>query len=118
MTCKMSNGYIAFKLPHDFCNPCKHQNECKIFGKKHVEVLDDQDRALHNSYLEWSRTEEYEENYKRRKAIVEPVFGNIKNKGIRIFCRGKKAVNRWWNIATTAHNLEKIVKHMRLIPQM
>lgn len=118
MTCRMSNGYISFKLPKDFCNQCKHQNKCKIFGKKHVEVLDDEDRTLYNSYIVWSRTQEYEESYKRRKAIVEPVFGNIKNKGIRIFCRGKKAVNRWWNIVTTAHNLEKIVKHMRLIPQM
>ena len=49
--------------------------------------------------------------YARRKLIVEPVFGNLKNKGIRILRKGRGKAATWWKIACTAHNIEKIVKH-------
>lgn len=59
-----------------------------------------------------SRKKDYKEVYRRRKVIVEPVFGNIKNKGIKIFVTGKEKVERWWKMACTAHNIEKIIKNM------
>ena len=49
--------------------------------------------------------------YARRKVIVEPVFGNIKNKGMRILRKGRGNASCWWKIACTAHNIEKIVRH-------
>ena len=51
--------------------------------------------------------------YRRRKAIVEPVFGNIKsNKEMRILIKGRRKVGLWWKMAATAHNIEKIVGAM------
>jgi len=47
--------------------------------------------------------------YNKRIAIVEPVFGNLKNKGLdRFTLRGKKKVNTQWQLFSLVHNIEKI----------
>jgi len=103
-------GWLNFKMPKGFCHACPHQETCHLFGKKYPQVYDDPNRAMYTEYLSFSRTDEWKDTYKRRKAIVEAVFGNIKgNKGLRIFVRGKQAVSAWWSMATTAHNIEKII---------
>ena len=48
--------------------------------------------------------------YVRRKTIVEPVFGQIKNSGFRGFgLRGKKKVAGEFSLVCVAHNLKKIM---------
>ena len=49
-------------------------------------------------------------NYARRKAIVEPVFGVLKQqRGMRQFrCRGLQSVSTEWALATTAYNLTRL----------
>jgi len=47
--------------------------------------------------------------YNKRIAIVEPVFGNLKNKGMdRFTLRGKTKVNTQWRMFSLVHNIEKI----------
>jgi transposase len=47
--------------------------------------------------------------YNQRIAIVEPVFANLKNKGLRRFTlRGKRKVDAQWKLCTLVHNIEKI----------
>ena len=48
--------------------------------------------------------------YRRRKQIVEPVFGQIKQaRGFRQFLlRGRRSVEREWALVCTAHNLTKL----------
>lgn len=47
--------------------------------------------------------------YNKRIAIVEPVFGNLKNKGMdRFTLRGKQKVNGQWQLFSLVHNIEKI----------
>jgi Transposase DDE domain len=47
--------------------------------------------------------------YSRRKAIVEPVFGQIKNRGFRQFLlRGLEKVAGEWSLITLTHNLLKL----------
>ena len=47
--------------------------------------------------------------YNKRIAIVEPVFGNLKNKRMdRFTLRGKKKVNTQWQLFSLVHNIEKI----------
>lgn len=48
--------------------------------------------------------------YARRKALVEPVFGVLKQqRGMRAFrCRGLAAVGTEWALATTAYNLTRL----------
>ena len=54
------------------------------------------------------------EIYGRRIATVEPVFGNLQNKGMRRFTlRGRKKVNAQWQLFTMVHNIEKIARARR-----
>ena len=48
--------------------------------------------------------------YARRKAIVEPVFGQIKHaRGFRQFLRrGQQAVRDEWAVLCTVHNILKL----------
>jgi len=47
--------------------------------------------------------------YNQRIAIVEPVFGNLKNKGMNRFTlRGQQKVDAQWKLFTLVHNIEKI----------
>ena len=50
------------------------------------------------------------EVYKKRKEIVEPVFGHIKNKGFRGFSlRGYEKVKGEFSLVCAVHNIKKIV---------
>lgn len=50
--------------------------------------------------------------YNKRIAIVEPVFGNLQNKGMRRFTlRGKRKVDAQWKLFTRVHNIEKIAHY-------
>jgi transposase len=55
--------------------------------------------------------------YARRKAIVEPVFGQIKAaRGFRRFCmRGLKKINGEWNLVCLTHNLLKVWRYRRAL---
>ena len=54
------------------------------------------------------------EIYSRRMGTVEPVFGNLQNKGMRRFTlRGKTKVDAQWQLFTMVHNIEKIAGGMR-----
>lgn len=47
--------------------------------------------------------------YNKRLAIVEPVFANLKNKGLaRFTLRTKAKVDTQWKLFTWVHNIEKI----------
>ena len=49
--------------------------------------------------------------YSKRKTIVEPVFGQIKNSGFRGFSvRGKEKVAGEFSMVCAAHNFKKIAK--------
>ena len=52
--------------------------------------MSEENRLRMKQLLERSRTEDFKEVYKKRKAIVEPIFGNIKNKGMKILVTEKK----------------------------
>lgn len=51
--------------------------------------------------------------YQRRKALVEPVFGVLKQqRGMRQFrCRGLLATSSEWALATTAYNLTRLCRY-------
>jgi transposase len=54
-------------------------------------------------------------HYSRRKVIVEPVFGQIKNRGFRQFLlRGLEKVRGEWSLITLSHNLLKLHSARRM----
>lgn len=58
------------------------------------------------------RTKKGKREYSRRKEIVEPVFGQIKEaRGLRRFLlRGLESVQAEWNLICTTHNLLKLFR--------
>jgi len=55
------------------------------------------------------RTQRGRRIYSRRKAIIEPVFGQIKGRGFRQFLlRGQQKVNAEWKLIAATHNLLKL----------
>jgi transposase len=105
---------IQIRTYQDQCNGCPFIPTCKMWkeNKLRRSVLIPSRKNFLNFQrsIQQSRTEEFSERYRKRKAIVEPVFGNIKNKGLKIHVTGLKSVRRWWKLVCIAHNIEKIVR--------
>jgi transposase len=61
------------------------------------------------------RTKRGRERYARRKAMVEPVFGQIKHgRGFRqMLLRGKKKMRAEWRLVSLTHNLLKLWRHQQ-----
>jgi len=61
------------------------------------------------------RSDEGKQIYSRRKAVVEPVFGQAKEaRGLRRFLlRGLEAVGKEWSLICTAGNLLKLHKAIK-----
>ena len=59
------------------------------------------------------RTKPGKAAYARRKAIVEPVFGQIDtcHGGKRVLLRGKQAASAEWDLMCACHNLRKLFGH-------
>jgi transposase len=76
-------------------------------GDSAIEEHVQDDRARMRKKL---RDEDGRNLYKRRKAVVEPVFGQAKEaRGLRRFLlRGLKAVGVEWSLVCTGHNLLKL----------
>lgn len=94
-----------------FCIGCPKQRSCPLFEKQGAKfsLPEESLRASEQRNRERLRSEEGKALYKRRKAIVEAPFGNMKNKGMRILVRGRKKVATRFKLFAMAHNLEKIV---------
>lgn len=105
------DGSIGVRLPKRACGKCPMQAQCplrKLTQKTLHLPKPEYLQATINNHLRM-QSEAGKAIYRRRKVIVEPVFGNIKNKGIKILLRGRKKVRSWWRMACTAHNIEKII---------
>ena len=83
---------------------------------KHPEGPPPKPRSKRNVATQRNATDEMEvdtplgrEIYSRRMGTVEPVFGNLQNKGMRRFTlRGQKKVSAQWKLFTMVHNIEKV----------
>jgi Transposase DDE domain len=113
------HGFIAMKFrgAKSVCGPCILRQRCL----KTPETTETKQMTIFIG-----RSEETKENpiekmrrkfdtlfgrfiYNKRIAIVEPVFGNLKNKGMdRFTLRGKRKVNTQWQLFSLVHNIEKI----------
>lgn len=114
VACRRKDGSSELRLPGRFCNNCPLRAGCRLYPKrgKRFKVAAESDRQIFARHHARMREDGARAAYSRRKVICEPVFGNLKNKGIRILVRGQRKVAAWWKLAATAHNIEKIVGHM------
>jgi transposase len=119
------NGYrvASFKAPKTACRNCHLRAQClrhpdrtpqrQLTIIKHPEGPPPRRRSRCNEAAKRMRrkfdTPLGREIYSRRMGTVEPVFGNIQNKGMRRFTlRGQKKVSAQWKLFTMVHNIEKV----------
>lgn len=82
------------------------------------EPLPEREPADKSSLKDWMRsqlqTPEGDALYRRRKAIVEPVFGQLKTRGFRhLSLRGLQKARGEWTLIALSHNLLKLHKAHR-----
>jgi len=111
------NGFIGMKFrgAKSVCGPCLLRERClkTTTETKQVTIFIGRSEENKESPIEKMRrkfdTLFGRFIYNKRIAIVEPVFGNLKNKGMdRFTLRSKKKVNTQWQLFSLVHNLEKI----------
>lgn len=119
------NGYrvASFKAPKTACRGCHLRERClrhpdrtpqrQLTVIKHQEGPAPKRRSKLSEAAQRMRrkfdTPLGREIYSRRMGTVEPVFGNIQNKGMRRFTlRGQKKVSAQWKLFTMVHNIEKV----------
>ena len=100
--------------PKGFCIGCTKAANCPLFEKqgRRVTLPPEKARAAAARNFERMRSSEGRTKYKRRKAIVETPFGNMKNKGMKILVTGRDKVKIRFKLFAIAHNVEKIIGRM------
>jgi len=95
------------------CNVCKRRFECT--RSRYRTVSQDPREHLIRQMRQRLQTDEGRRIYGRRKVIVEPIFGDMKqNRRIREFLlRGAHKVRGEFLLLCITHNLRKIAKYIR-----
>jgi transposase len=122
------NGYRVahFKGTISACGPCplrarclrhpertRQRQVCIIKGREGERRKNSRNAASERMRRKFD-TPQGRAIYSRRMATVEPVYGNVQNKGMQRFTlRGRKKVNAQWQLFTMVHNIEKIARGRR-----
>lgn len=116
---RRKDGSRRLILSAAFCAGCQYAATCPLqkYAEKNsvFNVPEESRRLLIMEHQQRMRSNSGRQIYRFRKSIVEPVFGNIKNKRLRIGVRGEGKVACWWKMVCTAHNIEKIVARAGLV---
>jgi len=109
---------IRFRAGKRLCGPCPLRERCfktpQSTEVKHVTIFIGREPEKKDTPIERMKrkfdTLYGRFVYNKRIAIVEPVFGNLRNKGMdRFTLRGKNKVNTQWQLFSLVHNIEKMV---------
>ena len=116
------DGYVnvRFKAPKSACRPCPLRSQClrhpERTGQRQVAFFVGRAATRKQRPMDMMR-EEFDSAagrriYNKRIGTIEPVFGNIQNKGMRRFTlRGKSKVSMQWKLFMLVHNVEKITHY-------
>ncbi|MEW5804551.1 MAG: transposase [bacterium] len=96
----------------DDCDKCPYQRRCCKSQKGEPRTINTDDQEpLRQKMIEKMQQETSKQIYKKRKQIVEPVFGQIKNSGFRQFhLRGFKKAQGEFSLVCAVHNIKKVVR--------
>lgn len=109
------SGRRVYSAAAGACRECPMRDRCckskQDKGRTITSAAGEEERQRMVQRMEQPESREI---YDRRKVIVEPVFGNIKNSGFRGFSlRGKVKVAGEFSLVCLTHNLKKIVSAAR-----
>jgi transposase len=102
----------VYQGDENICTKCPFFSRCCKSKKGAARTITtDKYEDLRQDMRDRMKTEEAKEIYKRRKVIVEPVFGHIKNGGFRGFgLRGLDKVKGEFALVCAGHNMKKMVR--------
>jgi hypothetical protein len=116
-------GYAAikFRAPEAACKDCPLREKClrkpKATRSRQVALLTRKTEPTHTQRMR-ERIDSLlgREQYARRFATVEPVFGNVRaNKRLNRFTlRGQAKVDGQWKLFTLVHNIEKWANYRKV----
>lgn len=94
------------------CDSCPYKARCCTSKRGEPRTINTDDKEpLRQKMNEKMEQESSKEIYKKRKKIVEPVFGQIKNSGFRGFSlRGHEKASGEFSLACAVHNFKKIAR--------
>jgi transposase len=106
------DGKKVYQAVKAECDACPYKSRCCTSKRGQPRTINTDDKEpLRQKMNEKMEQESSKEVYKKRKKIVEPVFGQIKNGGFWGFSlRGYEKVSGEFSIACAVHNFKKIVK--------
>ncbi len=106
------DGTKVYQASEKACAECAYQSRCcRSKNGNPRSIHTDDKEPLRQEMAKKMEQESSKKIYKRRKGIVEPVFGQIKNRGFRGFSlRGFKKASGEFSLICMVHNLMKIVK--------
>jgi transposase len=103
---------LRYQGDQKVCSACPYYSRCCQSEKGEARTIcTDGKEELRQKMKDHMALPESKEIYKKRKVIVEPVFGHIKNGGFRRFgLRGKSKAAGEFSLVCAAHNMKKMVK--------
>lgn len=106
------DGSRVYQGTAEACAECPLRSRCCQSAKGEARTLNTDDKEpLRQQMNSKMATEPAKAVYRKRKTIVEPVFGQIKNSGFRGFSvRGKDKVAGEFSLVCATHNIKKIAK--------
>ena len=106
------DGTRCYQALAAVCGRCPYYDRCcKSKQGEGRTITTDSYEGLRRSMKERMEQADSKAIYQRRKVIVEPVFGHIKNSGFRRFSiRGKDKVAGEFSLVCAAHNMKKMVR--------
>ena len=107
-----SDGKKVYQAVKAECDACLYRARCCSSKRGSSRTISTDDKEpLRQKMNEKMEQQSSKEIYKKRKKIVEPVFGQIKNSGFRGFSlRGYEKGSGEFSLACAVHNFKKIVR--------
>jgi uncharacterized protein YgiM (DUF1202 family) len=107
-----SDGKKVYQGDKAECDICPYKTRCCSSKRGEPRTINTDDKEpLRQKMNEKMEQESSKEIYKKRKKIVEPVFGQIKNSGFRGFSlRGHEKASGEFSLACAVHNFKKVAR--------
>lgn len=109
---KSKEGEQVYQGSAEVCANCPYQARCCQSKKGEARTINTDDKEPLRQQMNVKMEQQASKDiYSKRKVIVEPVFGQLKNSGFRGFSvRGKEKVAGEFSLVCATHNIKKIVK--------
>ena len=109
-----STGKKRIYKGYGICEGCIYKNKCSANSGNNATLYTDKSGIVLAKMSEKMKKESSKKIYRKRKIIVEPVFGQIKTGGFRRFSlRGIKKADGEFSLVCAVSNFKKIVNKIK-----